>query len=197
MFSFDPDAVELPAGSFIGARYVSCSGDELPIIRPSDGQVSKVFREANESDVDGAVLRTHQAFCRAGWARADPRQRDEGLHRQHWSEHLLAQDKVVRTGIEEDRWLNELDATAAKPPPTSNDLDDEPEEAMQLAAHPHFGLTAGVHTRDISKALNAARGIEAGTIWINSYGRGSDIASPFGGFKQSGFGKDFGVAGYQ
>lgn len=71
------------------------------------------------------------------------------------------------------------------------------EEAMQLADHPLYGLTAGVHTADINKAIKAARAIEAGTVWINSYGRGADIASPFGGYKQSGFGKDFGVAGYE
>jgi aldehyde dehydrogenase (NAD+) len=70
-------------------------------------------------------------------------------------------------------------------------------EAIKLADHPLYGLTAGVHTSDINKALKAARSIEAGTVWINSYGRGADIASPFGGYKQSGFGKDFGVAGYE
>src|SRR5262249_55062054 len=74
---------------------------------------------------------------------------------------------------------------------------NEPEEALSMAQHPLYGLTAGVHTRDINKALKAARSIEAGTVWINSYGRGTDIASPFGGYKQSGFGKDFGIAGYE
>lgn len=71
------------------------------------------------------------------------------------------------------------------------------EQAVRLADHPLYGLTASIHTRDIDKALNAARQIEAGTVWINGYGRGSDLSSPFGGFKQSGFGKDFGVAGFE
>jgi aldehyde dehydrogenase (NAD+) len=70
------------------------------------------------------------------------------------------------------------------------------EEGLQLAAHPLYGLSAGIHTRDIDKAFAAARGIEAGTIWVNAYGRGDDVISPFGGFKQSGFGKDFGVAAF-
>lgn len=74
---------------------------------------------------------------------------------------------------------------------------DDPEEAVSMAAHPLYGLTAGVHTSDINKAIKAARAIEAGTIWINSYGRGADLSSPFGGYKQSGFGKDFGIAGYE
>jgi aldehyde dehydrogenase (NAD+) len=72
----------------------------------------------------------------------------------------------------------------------------EPEEAFALAAHDTYGLAAGIHTQNISRALDAARRIEAGMIWINTYGRSTDIGTPFGGFKRSGFGKDFGAAAY-
>lgn len=71
------------------------------------------------------------------------------------------------------------------------------DEAMRLADHPHYGLTASVYTRDIDRAIHAAREIDAGTIWINGFGRGNDLTSPFGGFKQSGHGKDFGVHGFR
>ena len=71
------------------------------------------------------------------------------------------------------------------------------EEAMDLADHPTFGLAASVHTTDINKAIKSARTIQAGTIWINDWGRRSDLTSPFGGYKQSGIGKDMGLAGYQ
>ncbi|MGE0658919.1 MAG: aldehyde dehydrogenase family protein [Reyranellaceae bacterium] len=71
---------------------------------------------------------------------------------------------------------------------------DDLEEGLALADHPIYGLAGAVHTRDINKALMAARRIEAGMIWVNTYGRSLDIGSPFGGYKQSGFGKDFGVA---
>ncbi|MYZ46350.1 aldehyde dehydrogenase family protein [Propylenella binzhouense] len=71
------------------------------------------------------------------------------------------------------------------------------DEAMRLADHPVYGLTASLYTRDIDKAIHGARAIEAGTIWINGYGRGADLGSPFGGFKQSGFGKDFGIDGFK
>ena len=71
------------------------------------------------------------------------------------------------------------------------------EDAMRLADHPLYGLTASVYTRDIDKAMAAARGIESGTVWINGFGRGADLTSPFGGFKQSGMGKDFGVMGFK
>ncbi|WP_246776675.1 aldehyde dehydrogenase [Microvirga sp. VF16] len=72
----------------------------------------------------------------------------------------------------------------------------EPEEAFALAAHDTYGLAAGIHTQNITRALDAARRIEAGMIWINTYGRSTDIGTPFGGFKRSGFGKDFGAAAY-
>ncbi len=52
-----------------------------------------------------------------------------------------------------------------------------------------FGLSAGLWTRDIARAHNLARAIKAGTVWINCYDC-FDSASPFGGYKQSGFGRD-------
>jgi acyl-CoA reductase-like NAD-dependent aldehyde dehydrogenase len=68
---------------------------------------------------------------------------------------------------------------------------DEPEEAAALANNTEYGLAAGLWTRDISKAIRTARAIRAGTVWINTYNL-YDSAAPFGGFKQSGFGRDLG-----
>ncbi len=69
---------------------------------------------------------------------------------------------------------------------------DTEEEGLALAAHEHYGLAAGVHTADIGRALRAMRSIQAGTIWINRYGRSSDFVIPTGGYHQSGIGKDLG-----
>ncbi len=55
-----------------------------------------------------------------------------------------------------------------------------------------FGLAAAVWTRDISKAHKLARELKAGTIWTNTYNM-FDAASPFGGYKQSGFGRELGM----
>jgi aldehyde dehydrogenase (NAD+) len=64
--------------------------------------------------------------------------------------------------------------------------------ATELANATIYGLAAGIWTRDIKKALRTAREIRAGTVWVNTYNM-YDAASPFGGFKQSGFGRDLGV----
>jgi acyl-CoA reductase-like NAD-dependent aldehyde dehydrogenase len=65
------------------------------------------------------------------------------------------------------------------------------DEALALANRSVYGLAAGVWTRDIKKAHRFARDLEAGTVWINTYHPG-DAASPFGGYKQSGFGRELG-----
>jgi len=54
-----------------------------------------------------------------------------------------------------------------------------------------YGLSAGIWTRDIGKAHRLAREVKAGTVWVNCYNC-FDPASPFGGFKQSGFGRELG-----
>ncbi len=71
------------------------------------------------------------------------------------------------------------------------------EEALSLADHPLYGLAAAVHTADITKALRSVRKLEAGTVWVNRYGRSSDFVLPTGGYKQSGIGKDLGRAAYE
>jgi aldehyde dehydrogenase (NAD+) len=74
---------------------------------------------------------------------------------------------------------------------------DTEEEALELAQHPDYGLAAGVHTADLGRALRFVRGIEAGTVWVNRYGRTSDFMIPTGGYKRSGIGKDLGRHAYE
>src|SRR3954453_5144600 len=63
------------------------------------------------------------------------------------------------------------------------------DEAIARANDSPYGLAAGVWTRDIRKAHYIARKLQAGTVWINTYNV-YDTAAPFGGYKQSGFGRE-------
>ncbi|XP_045635943.1 mitochondrial 10-formyltetrahydrofolate dehydrogenase [Ursus americanus] len=62
---------------------------------------------------------------------------------------------------------------------------------LQRANNTEYGLASGVFTRDISKAMYVSERLEAGTVFVNTYNK-TDVAAPFGGVKQSGFGKDLG-----
>ena len=68
------------------------------------------------------------------------------------------------------------------------DVDD----AIAKANDCDYGLAAGVWTRDIKKAHSVARRLQAGTVWVNTYNV-YDTAAPFGGYKQSGFGREMGM----
>jgi acyl-CoA reductase-like NAD-dependent aldehyde dehydrogenase len=63
------------------------------------------------------------------------------------------------------------------------------DEAIARANDTPYGLAAGVWTKDIKKAHYVARRLQAGTVWINTYNI-YDTAAPFGGYKQSGFGRE-------
>lgn len=65
------------------------------------------------------------------------------------------------------------------------------EDAVAQANNTIYGLAAAVWTRDIKKAHKTARALKAGTVWINTYNM-LDTASPFGGYKMSGFGRELG-----
>jgi acyl-CoA reductase-like NAD-dependent aldehyde dehydrogenase len=70
------------------------------------------------------------------------------------------------------------------------DVDD----AVAQGNETFYGLAAAVWTRDVGKALRVARALRAGTVWVNAYNL-YDAALPFGGFKESGFGRELGQAG--
>jgi acyl-CoA reductase-like NAD-dependent aldehyde dehydrogenase len=73
---------------------------------------------------------------------------------------------------------------------------DSLDEAIALANSTRFGLGANVYTRDLETALRCVREIKAGTVWINDPLTDND-AGPFGGFKQSGMGRELGQEGLE
>jgi aldehyde dehydrogenase (NAD+)/phenylacetaldehyde dehydrogenase len=66
------------------------------------------------------------------------------------------------------------------------------DEAIARANDSDYGLAAAVWTRDIKKAHYVAGRLKAGTVWVNTYNI-YDTAAPFGGYKQSGFGREMGM----
>jgi acyl-CoA reductase-like NAD-dependent aldehyde dehydrogenase len=68
------------------------------------------------------------------------------------------------------------------------------DDAVAQGNETFYGLAAAVWTRDVGKALRVARALRAGTVWVNAYNL-FDAALPFGGFKESGFGRELGQAG--
>ncbi|MFV0491145.1 MAG: aldehyde dehydrogenase [Pseudorhodobacter sp.] len=69
---------------------------------------------------------------------------------------------------------------------------DTEEEAIGIGNDTKYGLASGVWTTNLSRAMRLAKAIHAGTVWINTY-RAAAVMAPFGGFKDSGFGKERGL----
>jgi acyl-CoA reductase-like NAD-dependent aldehyde dehydrogenase len=69
---------------------------------------------------------------------------------------------------------------------------DDVADVVAAANATAYGLAAGVWTRDVGKAHRVAKAIKAGTVWVNTYNV-YDPALPFGGYKQSGFGRELGI----
>src|SRR5205814_7388512 len=74
---------------------------------------------------------------------------------------------------------------------TVNTFADE-DEAIDLANGTEYGLLGAVWTSDLSRAHRLAAEIEAGQVYINTYGAGGGVELPFGGFKKSGYGREKG-----
>jgi acyl-CoA reductase-like NAD-dependent aldehyde dehydrogenase len=74
---------------------------------------------------------------------------------------------------------------------TETNSDDE---ALAIANNVSTGLVAGIHTRDVSRALVVARRLETGSVWINGWYMGG-VQAPTGGMKDSGIGRERGLAG--
>lgn len=70
-------------------------------------------------------------------------------------------------------------------------FDGDIEKVVRRANAVEFGLACGIFTKDLSRALRVSDLLEGGTCFVNVWNK-TDVAAPFGGFKQSGFGKDLG-----
>jgi len=70
------------------------------------------------------------------------------------------------------------------------------EEVIEKANDTHYGLAAAVFTKDLDTAISVANSLEAGTVWVNCYNHVTN-QGPFGGYKMSGHGREFGSYGLE
>ena len=71
---------------------------------------------------------------------------------------------------------------------------EDEREALKIPNDTSFGLAAAVWTRDIYRALRMVKAIRAGIVWVNHM-QPTYVEAPWGGFKQSGFGRELGIHG--
>jgi len=109
----------------------------------------------------------------------------------HEAGHFYAPAVVIGAPVETDLLREETFGPVAPIVPVRS-LD----EAIELANGTRFGLGANVYTRDLATAVRCMREIRAGTVWINDPLTDND-AGPFGGFKQSGLGRELGQEGLE
>ncbi len=68
-------------------------------------------------------------------------------------------------------------------------------DALAIANDTRFGLAAGVWTRDLGRTIRMSEKLKAGTVWINNY-RATSFTTPFGGYKDSGIGREGGIESF-
>jgi acyl-CoA reductase-like NAD-dependent aldehyde dehydrogenase len=137
----------------------------------SKGQLERVLGYVETAKKEGAALV-------AGGGRADI-----GTGRGYFMQPTIFDNVTPQMTIAREEIFGPVLATIE-----FADLD----EAIARANDSPYGLAAAVWTKDIKKAHHVARRLQAGTIWINTYNV-YDTAAGFGGYKQSGFGREMGV----
>ncbi|SFU91324.1 aldehyde dehydrogenase family protein [Pseudoduganella namucuonensis] len=150
----------------------------------ADTTLSPIITPADAQRIDGMVQRTVQAGAQLAAGGKLAAVEGEGAY----------YEPTILTGVTEG--MEAVRDEIFGPVLTVQVFDDE-DEALALGDHPSYGLAAGVHTSDIGRALRCAQRLEAGTVWINRYGRSDDFVLPTGGFKRSGMGKDLGRQAYE
>jgi betaine-aldehyde dehydrogenase len=151
-----------------------------PMVAETDlgPMISRPQREKVLSQLDQATSTGAELVC-GGTAAGRP------------SGHFLTPAVVTGAAAETQLLSEETFGPVAPIVPVSS-LD----EAIDLANSTRFGLGANVYTRDLRTAVRCVREIRSGTVWVNDPLTDND-AGPFGGFKQSGLGRELGVEGLE
>ncbi|MGH7466374.1 MAG: aldehyde dehydrogenase family protein [Longimicrobiales bacterium] len=138
----------------------------------SEEQLKRVLSFIESGTGEGASLLT-----------GGRRWQQHGFERGYWVEPTIFDGVAAEHTIAQEEIFGPVLAAL-----TFSDED----EAVALANRTIYGLAAGVWTSSVKRAHRVARRLQAGTVWINTY-HPLDAASPFGGYKQSGYGRELGA----
>ena len=144
----------------------------------AESEIGPLISAAQRERVSGFVERALGEGARV-WARGEAP--DEGF--------FYPPTLLDRVGDEMEVWREEVFG-----PVLALDSFESDDEALRKANATRYGLAAGVWTADIGRAIRFVRELEAGTVWVNSYLEQS-AGAPFGGSKDSGFGRELGTQG--
>lgn len=197
----DAAAAGAAAGIFYNQGQVCTAGSRLYVHKSAyDKVVGAVVDRANaikvgsgldESNEMGPLVSDEQLQRVLGFFDSG---RDEGARAMAGGERLGDRGYFVKPTVYADtsRDMRLVREEIFGPVIAAQPFDDDDLDAIAAIANDsEFGLAASVWSRDISKALKMAGKIKAGTVWVNSHNV-YDAALPFGGFKQSGWGREMG-----
>lgn len=201
--SIDQAVEGIIQGIYFNQGHVCCAG-------------SRLFVQESVLDEVIAKLRIRMASLRVG----DPLDKNTDIGAINSRQQLSTIERYLAAGRSEGAQLHEVNGspvpgkgfwvrpcffTGVQPPHTIAREEifgpvlavmsfRTPDEAISRANNSPYGLAAGVWTDKGSKIFEVARRLQAGMVWLNTYNR-FDPASPFGGFKESGFGREGGLQG--
>ena len=190
-------------GIFYGKGEVCCAGSRLFVKRKSKTssspnssstarRLSSVIRWTRRR-VLGAIVSQKQMETVLGYIEAGKKEGatllSGGKRASVNGDHGFYIEPTVFGGVKNDMKIAQEEIFG---PVLATLTFEDMDEVAELANKNVYGLAAAVWTNDLKKAHQLSRRLKAGTVWINTYGL-MDAALPFGGFKQSGFGRELGM----